>query len=240
MTPGSGRNRLNHTTSCHVPQSCDTVSMTTERDSVRPDREGNSEELISRVSHGDVGAMDSLLERHLPGLRAFMRLHAGEHIRAKESLSDLVQSVCREVLQDMGAFDYRGEAAFRQWLFNMAMRKIIDRGRYYKAQKRDVGREVSIQRGATASGAELVPIEFATLFTPSDGAIVRERVEHIERAFRRLPAHYREVITMSRIYGYSNREIARRLGAGEDAIRMRVVRALAKLSGLLAQVEGHP
>ena len=44
--------------------------------------------------------MQRLLEEHLPRLRAFIRLRTNQAIRARESCSDLVQSVCREVLEE--------------------------------------------------------------------------------------------------------------------------------------------
>jgi DNA-directed RNA polymerase specialized sigma24 family protein len=47
---------------------------------------------------GDQLAIEALLERHLPGLRAFVRLRAGPAVRTRESTTDVVQSACREVL----------------------------------------------------------------------------------------------------------------------------------------------
>ena len=51
-------------------------------------------DLVDKASRGDAVAVDALLERHLPALHAFVRLHAeGDAIVARESRSDLVQSV---------------------------------------------------------------------------------------------------------------------------------------------------
>ncbi|MCA9320002.1 MAG: hypothetical protein KDB53_04670, partial [Planctomycetes bacterium] len=133
----------------------------------------NPEEgVVTRASQGDPVAIDDLLSRHLPGLRAFVRLNAGAAIRAKESASDLVQSTCREILQDFGDFEYRGDAAFRHWLYTAALRKILDRDRFYRRDKRDRAREVSPPRGSS-SGRDLgVPYE--RVFSPSDQAMARE------------------------------------------------------------------
>ena len=68
--------------------------------------------LVEFATRGDTPALDSLLARHLPGLRAFIRLRSPKAVRDKESSSDLAQSVCREALERMDAFEYRGEAAF--------------------------------------------------------------------------------------------------------------------------------
>ncbi|MFO0983416.1 MAG: hypothetical protein U1E76_17065 [Planctomycetota bacterium] len=86
-----------------------------------------------------------LLVRHLPGLRAFVRLRAGKVIRARESSCDLVQSVCREILQRAGQFQHGDEAGFRQWLYTTALRKIANRAEYYRAARRDAAREIGPQ-----------------------------------------------------------------------------------------------
>ena len=106
--------------------------MTTSRD---------SRELFQAASGGDPAAVEELLVRHLPGLRAFVRLRAGPQVRAREAESDLVQSTCREVLAHRAEFRYGGEAGFRHWLYTTALRKIVDRHQHHTAQKRDARRE---------------------------------------------------------------------------------------------------
>ena len=71
-------------------------------------------ELTAAAGRGDARAVEALIERYLPELRAFVRLRAGELIRAHESRSDVVQSACREVLQHIERFRFTGEGAFRQ------------------------------------------------------------------------------------------------------------------------------
>lgn len=193
--------------------------------------------LVEAAADGNQDALESLLERHLPGLRAFVRLRAGRLIRAKESNSDLVQSACREVLQNLDRFQYQTEGRFRQWLFRTAERKIIDRARYYQAEKRDAAREVRLQAGSGSSDSRLLEC-YGTFFTPSRVAIVREELQRIEFAFDRLPEHYREVITFSRIVGLTHREISEELGKTEGAVRVLLYRALAELSEHLTREDG--
>ena len=68
-------------------------------------------ELSRKALSRDPVAIDHLLERHLPALRAFVRLRAGPTVARNESSSDVVQSVCREILMGAGRFEYQGEAA---------------------------------------------------------------------------------------------------------------------------------
>jgi RNA polymerase sigma-70 factor (ECF subfamily) len=188
-------------------------------------------ELVQKASRGDQAAIDILLERHLPTLRAFVRLRAGRLIRAKESHSDIVQSVCREVLQAGEAFEYRGEAAFKRWLCTTALRKLVERQRYYGRDKRDAAREAS---PGTSDQMQLLD-SYRTMFTPSRGAVAREELQRLEAAFDELPEHYREVIIMDRMLGIPQREIAEHMGKTEVAVQRLLTRALVKLSGILQQ-----
>ena len=94
----------------------------------------------ARAAEGDRDALDALLQHHLPRLRAFVRMRCNGAVRRQESSSDLVQSVCREVLAHADRFRHPDEEGFRRWLFTTALRKIRDRSDYYKAARRDVRR----------------------------------------------------------------------------------------------------
>lgn len=58
----------------------------------------SSRAMVERITQGDAAAVVELLERHLSGLHAFVRLNCGEMLGRKESHADLVQSTCREFL----------------------------------------------------------------------------------------------------------------------------------------------
>lgn len=192
----------------------------------------NSKDLIDRASNGDVGAVDALLERNLPGLEAYIRLRSGRLLKSKESASDLVQSVCREVLQHMDRYQYRGEAQFRHWLYTTAMRKIINRYEYYKAEKRDAAREIvssDPDMNSSGTGGNLLHT-YRSFMTPSRHMAAREELERTERAFEKLSEDKREVILLAKIVGLSRAEIAEQMGRSELAIRSLLSRSLAELA----------
>ena len=193
--------------------------------------------LVTAAAGGDTGAVQQLLQRHLPGLRAYVRLRAGATLRKHESSSDLVQSVCRDVLENMGRFRYPGEAAFRAWLYATALRKIADRAEYWRAAMRDPAREVRLTPGTLTTArpsatddARLAEVYRASFFSPSQAAMGREALARIESAFEKLPEDYREVIVLSRVVGLSRAEIAERMGRTEASVRNLVSRALAELA----------
>lgn len=174
-----------------------------------------------------------LLEEHLPGLRAFVRLRSGGMLRELETSTDLVQSVCREVLENAGRFQHGGGDGFRRWLYRTAIRKIADRYSFYQAAKRDVRREArSAPDDATLLGV------YASICSPSQAASAREQVERVERAFDRLPATYRDAVVGAKLLGLSTRELADELGRSEAATRTVLCRAMARLVELLEDGEG--
>lgn len=200
-----------------------------------------SRPLVLQARGGDAAALHELMARHLPGLRAYIRLRCGPALRARESASDLAQSACRDVLGDLGAFQWNGEAGFRAWLYTAALRKIADRAQYWNAQKRDVRREVPLDalKAGAASGvagprgeAPLAEV-YRSVATPSQQAAGRETLERLELAFDTLSEEQREIIVLARIAGLSHAEIGERLGCTAGNARLRLFRALGVLSEAL-------
>ena len=171
----------------------------------------------------------ALLERHLPALRLFVAMRMGRELRAREESCDIVQSVAREVLQHAERFAHGGEAGFRDWLFTTAHRKVANRVEHWRAEKRDQRREEPDRDLGEAAGA---------VGTPSRLASLREELVLVEAAFGQLSDEQRDVVAMSRLAGWSHREIAERLGKSEVAVRKTLSRALARLACALADGDG--
>ena len=197
-------------------------------------------DLVRDASQGGASAVEALLALHLPGLEGYVRRHAGGLPRDKESAADVVQSVCREVLERLRdeRLEYRGEAEFRGWLYEAALLKIKSRRRYWAAERRDPKRERRGARGsASGSGGgaaldELLPHQATT---PSADAASAEEAERVRRRLDELPERYRRVIELAHLEDLSHREIAERLEITEGASRMLLSRALARLSSLVVE-----
>jgi RNA polymerase sigma factor (sigma-70 family) len=165
--------------------------------------------------------LDRMLSDHMPALRDYIRRRSGELVASRESASDLAQSVCREVVEHIDRFHHGDDDGFRRWLFRTAERKIINRYRYYTAEKRDVGREVAEADGYTP----------AHLFvTPSRDAMAREELERAQAAFEALPRRYQRAILLAKVEGRCHADIARVMDTTEGAARNLVYRGLAAIS----------
>jgi RNA polymerase sigma-70 factor (ECF subfamily) len=184
-------------------------------------------DLVAAAQRQERPAIEQLLVRHLPGLEAFVRLRMGPGLRAVATPPDLVQSVCREVLEDLTGFEFRGEAPFRHWLYVRAENKLREKHRYHHAQKRDRGQEVALPEASTFLPA------YRTLCSPSHELEVRETMRRVEAAFDQLPDDYREAVTLHKLCGLSHQEIAERMGRSEGAVRNLVYRGISRLALLV-------
>lgn len=177
--------------------------------------------LFEAARAGDRGAIERLIERYHPRLHAFVRLRLNDRVRAREATTDVVQSVCRELIEASPRFEFRGEESFRDWLFTAALNKVRDKQRFHARGKRDGARERDADDGLA---------DAATWLTPSVDAIGRETAEALAAAFAELSDEHREVITLARVVRLPHAAIAASMGRSEAAVRQLLVRALLDLA----------
>ncbi len=188
---------------------------------------------IQAAASGDRAAYDDLFANNLPALVAFLRAKVGGELAHRESVSDLAQSVCREVLRDLAQLEFRGEEQFRAYLFLQATRKVIDRYRYHKQEMRDPARVEPLPTDT----ADVAERGLYGALTPSRVVGAKEELTRVEQALQLLPEAQRDAVLLSRIAGLGYQEIAAQKGISEAAVRGLVARGLARLAGLLGQVD---
>lgn len=189
---------------------------------------------IHRASAGDREALQELVVAHLGDMERFIRRRTGDRFLGKESLSDLVQSAAREALVHLSQHDYQGTAAFKGWLYKIALTKIIAKHRHHHAARRDVRR--------AHDGDPEVPLgEVCAHFgSPSNAALDKEYETRFAAAFAELPEDYQRVFFLARVMELPHAEIARQFDRSEAACRNLLVRAVARLGMLLGTDRSRP
>jgi RNA polymerase sigma-70 factor (ECF subfamily) len=168
-------------------------------------------ELIRRWRDGDGRAATILVARHAPPLARFV---AGEGER--DGTDEVVQDT---FVRAFGAIDsFRGDSAFRTWLFTIARRIILDR-------RRSVRRSRVV---ATVQEADAV-----TTFDALDGMGADESMLRVRRAVAALSPKQREVFTLRLEQGLSYREIAELVGSTEGAARVHYHNAMRAVKEFL-------
>ncbi len=193
------------------------------------------EDLARRAQEGDVAALRTLLAAHLPELSVFVRLNVGRDVLARESVSDVTQSVAADLLPELGRESFADRAGFRAWLRRAALNKIIDKQRHHRAGKRDVHREAGVS--PSVAGDFDLAAAVRALSTPSAQAMRAEDARILERALERLPEDQRQAVTMARLLGMPHSEIAAALGRTEPASRMLLRRGMVNLARELERID---
>jgi RNA polymerase sigma-70 factor (ECF subfamily) len=174
-------------------------------------------------------AIDALLTEQMPALLVFLRHHTGEELAARETVEDLAQSVCREVLQDKASLQFDDANKFRAYLFLQAVRKVVDRARFHRMARRDVRREQPMPETRSAGEAGI----YGNLVTGTQVAVAREKLALVEESLQSLPEAQREALLLSRVAGLSYEEIARQKGVAESTVRALAARGLTRLCMVL-------
>ncbi|QDU65714.1 RNA polymerase sigma factor [Engelhardtia mirabilis] len=190
------------------------------------------EEMVQRAQEGDVDALNELFERYYGLLIEVARKRLGARLRQKEEADDLAQTTFREATRDFTRYQYRGEGSLLRWLIQILNNKIRDRAEFYSAGKRDMSRERTID-GEAEGGRRIEP--------PSEDLSVTRQVSREEefgvlrKALEQLSPEHRTAITLVFFQGMTLREAGERMdGRTEDAVRMLLRRAEARLKDLVA------
>jgi RNA polymerase sigma factor (sigma-70 family) len=189
---------------------------------------------MRRSESDETPPIEELLQRHMPSLSSYVRRNIDATLSQRESCADLVQSVCREVLESRGHYRYAGERAFREWLCQVALHKLMDRRRFWRSRKRDA------EGAAPGAGLRWTRADLArlrdTIASPSGEASLREELAQLESALDELSGTDREIIRLVHLQGRSHTDAAAVLGCTEAQSRKRLFKALARLSAHLRRI----
>ncbi|MCC7087392.1 MAG: sigma-70 family RNA polymerase sigma factor [Pirellulales bacterium] len=190
--------------------------------------------LVIRVRAGDADALGEFLVARRPQLMAFLERRLGAGLRRKIEPDDLFQDVSAEAVRSLGDVDLNERDPFN-WLCQVAERRIIDaHRRFFGSQKRDAGREVSLNAGGVdTSRGGLINLLVASMTTASQAFSRDQRQMRLLSALDQLPEEHREALKLRYLEGLPSKQIAEKLNKTDGAIRVMLTRSLAKLQQIL-------
>jgi RNA polymerase sigma factor (sigma-70 family) len=169
------------------------------------------ESLMRRVAAGDRDALGELFDRYRLAIYALCARIA----RDADDADDLVQEVFLRVLRFRDS--YRADAAFRTWLYRIAVNVSMDHERRRRASR-------ELQSDALLRAAPA-----------SEPASSSDLAVEVAAALATLPVDARTVLILSRYEGLTYAEIGAIVGVRAGAARVRAHRALRALRERLTQ-----
>ena len=213
------------------------VSERSESDSTSP------LQLLFGAKQGNTSPLGRLLELYRNYLRLLAESQLDRKLRARVSPSDLVQETMLKAHRDFHQFRGQSEAEFLAWLRQILvnnMARLVEM--HVLTEKRDVRREVSLERVNTAmerSTAHLRPDHIGREETPSVHCERRENAVILADVMTELSPRHREVLILRNLQSLSFNEVAERMQRSVPATKMLWMRAIKQLRQLFDQ-RGNP
>jgi RNA polymerase sigma factor (sigma-70 family) len=174
----------------------------------------SDEALVALVARSDDAALAELYDRF--GRVAYGL--AARIVRDPALAEDVVQEAFLAVWRSAGRFvAERGKA--RTWLLTLVHRRAVDLVRREELRR---GEPLAAAREGEAEGAD-------------EHAWLRLQRGHVQEALRKLPDQQREAIELAYYGGFTQAELADRLGEPLGTIKSRMFAGLARLRDLLAE-----
>jgi RNA polymerase sigma-70 factor (ECF subfamily) len=203
------------------------------------------EEIQHRIElavQGDMRALDDVLTHYRPLLKRMVALRLDPRVQGRVDASDIVQEGYLDATQRLAEFARDRGTSFYIWLrFLVGQRVQEQHRRHLGAAGRDVGREVSLYRGAMpgASTGALAARLLGKLTSPSEAALRAERKLRLQEALNRMDPIDREVLVLRHYEQMSNADAASALGLDFKAASKRYTRALERLEEILRTFPGE-
>lgn len=176
-------------------------------------------------------------EKYRNYLRFLARVQLDRRLRAKLDPSDLVQQSLLQAHQAAEPFRGATDAECAAWLRKILSRNLAGALRDFRRERRDVAREVALDRAVDASSARLERWLAADDSSPSAKAVSQERVLAVADAIEHLPEEQREAVVMRYWQDAKLSEIAAALGRPTSTVADLLARALKTLRTPLSRLE---
>jgi RNA polymerase sigma-70 factor (ECF subfamily) len=170
--------------------------------------DGAIERLVGAAQQGDPEAFGSLFDHFYGPVYRYVAARVGRPSDAE----DLAQLVFVKALEALPRYEQRG-IPFGGWLFRLARNVVIDHSR---TRREHATLDVIVEQANDEDG-------------PDELAQMRQEMQQVARALRRLTAEQREAIELRFFAGLSAREAAEVMGRQEGTVRGLQFRAIAAL-----------
>ncbi len=142
---------------------------------------------------------------------------------------DLTQEVFDKIHRGLDRF--QGRSSLSTWIYRIATNTAIDRSRsvaYKYESTHDAFEDEASHQSSDPTASETAPV--------TDQLVIRKEMSDCVNEFiDNLPPHYRTVIVLSELEGFTNKEVAHIVSISLDNVKIRLHRARTKLKKALLE-----
>jgi RNA polymerase sigma-70 factor (ECF subfamily) len=199
------------------------------------DSQSDTDALILAATRGDRGARQRLLPRHRERMRRMVAARMDQRLAPRFDPSDVVQEALAEA--DRGLDDYLRDRPlpFYPWLRQFACQRLRQLHRHHvDAGRRSVACEERWEMPLPEHSTYVLAHRLLAGGTSPSRRLIRdEQRDRVKDALGRLDPRDREVLVLRYLEGLTTGDIAAVMGIRSGAAKMRHLRALERLRGLL-------
>jgi RNA polymerase sigma-70 factor (subfamily 1) len=197
-----------------------------------------ADELTARMRAGSEEALAEVFSHYRERLRRIISFRLDHRVAGRVSDSDVLQETYIAAAKRLNHFSKHQEMPAFLWLRLLVGQQLTDLHRQHlQAEMRDVRREVSLQPSAPSPHTSMaIAAKLVGQMTAVSEIVARaERIERLEATLNQMDPIDREVIALRHFEELSNVETAKVLGIERAAASKRYIRAMSRLSELMAE-----
>ena len=178
--------------------------------------------LVDRVKDGDEAAFDEMVSRYWD--RIFSRVL--QLLKNRQDAEEVTQDAF--VRAHRGLANFRGEASFSTWLFQIATNLAHNKYWYWWRRKRDVSFSLE-QPIVDDRGVALIDVLPDRTEDPSSEVLTREFLARVTECLDYLSENHREILILRTVKYMTYEEIAQDLQINVGTVKSRIARARENL-----------
>ena len=184
--------------------------------------------LIERIKAGDMAAYNVMVIRHYD--RIFSRVL--QLLNNKQDAEEVTQDAF--IRARRGLENFRGDASFSTWLYQIATNLAHNRYWYWFRRKRD--QSISLDQPQCEDGSlTLENVMPCADENPAEAVVTQEFVDRVSACMQYLNDKHKEVLILRNVKNLTYDEIAQQLEISVGTVKSRIARARESLRGLLGE-----
>lgn len=182
--------------------------------------------LVARFKEGDDSAFNEMVSRYWD--RIFAR--SFQLLQNREDAEEVTQDTF--IRAQKGLHNFRGDASFSTWLYQIATNLAHNRYWYWWRRKRSAS--MSLEQNLGNEGENTLSDVLASEEAdPGEATLTQEFVEQVSMGMEKLNPKHREILILRNVENLSYEEIADILGISVGTVKSRIARARESLRDII-------